>query len=85
MKICDSSPCVTGAGWGGNRGVLKIGDKNYGQYGCIEGPTYTYYGSPEAVESVSDPSSSSRKIIRDGQLIIICNGVEYNAHGQMIK
>ena len=37
------------------------------------------------VESVQPSVISSQKIIRDGQLIILRNGVEYNANGQIIK
>ena len=34
-----------------------------------------------AVENVIDPTSSAQKILRDGHLIIIRDGVEYNAMG----
>ena len=41
--------------------------------------------TPTGVESVSQSAVSAQKIIRDGQLIIIRNGVEYNANGSIIK
>ena len=39
------------------------------------------------VEAISSQQSaiSSQKVLRDGQLIIIRNGVEYNAQGQIVK
>lgn len=41
--------------------------------------------SPTAVENVQGTEINAKKVIRDGQLIIIRNGVEYNANGQAIK
>lgn len=37
------------------------------------------------MESIQPSAVSSQKVLRDGQLIIIRNGVEYNANGQIIK
>ncbi len=37
------------------------------------------------VENVQGDKVQSTKVLRDGQLVIIRNGVEYNAAGQMIK
>ena len=37
------------------------------------------------VESIQPSAVSSQKVFRDGQLVIIRNGVEYNAAGQMVK
>ncbi len=37
------------------------------------------------VESVAAEAVKSEKVIRDGQIVIIRNGVEYNAAGQIIK
>ena len=37
------------------------------------------------VESIQHSEVSVQKVIRDGQLIIIRNGVEYSADGQLIK
>ena len=37
------------------------------------------------IESIQSSAVSIQKVLRDGQLIIIRNGVEYNAKGQMIK
>ena len=37
------------------------------------------------MESIQPSVVSSQKVLRDGQLIIIRNGVEYNANGQLIK
>ena len=37
------------------------------------------------VESIQPSAVSSQKVLRDGQLVIIRNGVEYNAAGQMVK
>ena len=41
--------------------------------------------APTGVESIQDSEVSSQKVLRDGQLIIIRNGVEYNANGSIIK
>lgn len=41
--------------------------------------------SPTAVENVQGTEINAKKVIRDCQLIIMCNGVEYNANGQAIK
>ena len=41
--------------------------------------------SPTAVENVQGTEINAKKVIRDGQLIIMRNGVEYNANGQAIK
>ena len=37
------------------------------------------------IEGIQPSDVRSQKIIRDGQLIIIRNGVEYNANGQVVK
>ena len=37
------------------------------------------------MESIQPSAVSSQKVLRDGQLIIIRNGVEYNANGMMVK
>ena len=37
------------------------------------------------VESIQSSAVSSQKVLRDGQLVIIRNGVEYNAAGQIVK
>ena len=42
--------------------------------------------NPTAIEPVTgNPSPVTCKFLRDGQLIILRNGVEYNANGQMVK
>ena len=43
------------------------------------------FNATTGVESIQNSAISSQKVLRDGQLIIIRNGVEYNAAGQMIK
>ena len=42
------------------------------------------FDSTQDLES-QETSAKSQKILRDGQLIILRNGVEYNANGQIIK
>lgn len=42
-------------------------------------------GEPQGVEDVQQSAASVQKVIRDGQLIIIRNGYEYNSVGQIIK
>ena len=37
------------------------------------------------VESIQSSAVSTQKMLRDGQLVIIRNGVEYNANGQTVK
>ena len=37
------------------------------------------------IESIQSSAVSIQKVLRDGQLVIIRNGVEYNANGQTIK
>ena len=37
---------------------------------------------PSAVENIPSPMTNFQKILRDGQLIIIRDEVEYNAMGQ---
>lgn len=37
------------------------------------------------MESIQPSAVSSQKVLRDGQLIILRNGVEYNANGQIVK
>jgi hypothetical protein len=39
----------------------------------------------KGIESVQSSAVSSQKVLRDGQLVIIRNGKEYNANGQMMK
>lgn len=41
--------------------------------------------TPTGVENVQDAAHSAQKVLRDGQLIILRNGVEYNAQGQIVK
>ena len=43
------------------------------------------FNAPTGVESIQNSAISSQKVLRDGQLIIIRNGVEYNANGQIVK
>lgn len=43
------------------------------------------YDAPTAVESIQDSEICVQKVIRNGQLIIIRDGVEYNAMGQVLK
>ena len=40
---------------------------------------------PTDVENIQENNESCTKVIRDGQLIIIKNGKEYNAQGQIVK
>ena len=45
-----------------------------------------HHNAPTDIETVTgNPSPVTRKELRDGQLIIIRNGVEYNANGQLVK
>lgn len=37
------------------------------------------------VESILPSEVSNQKVLRNGQLFILRNGVEYNANGQMTK
>ena len=37
------------------------------------------------IDIVTDPSSATRKVLENGTLIIIKNGVKYNAQGQVVK
>ena len=41
--------------------------------------------TPTAVENVQTDKAQSTKILRNGQLVIIREGVEYNAQGQVVK
>ena len=43
------------------------------------------FDSATGVENVQGDKVQSTKVLRDGQLMIIRNGVEYNATGQMVK
>ena len=43
------------------------------------------FNQATGVESIQPSAVSSQKVFRDGQLVIIRNGVEYNAAGQMVK
>ena len=46
--------------------------------------TYNSLKRTQAIDHV-DSSSDQRKILRDGQLIIYCNGREYNAQGKLLR
>ena len=46
--------------------------------------TYNSLKSAQAIELVGG-SADKRKILRDGQLIIYCNGREYNAQGKLLR
>ena len=54
---------------------------HYGMPARIGRPAST----PTGVENVQATEINAKKVIRDGQLIIMRNGVEYNANGQAIK
>lgn len=41
--------------------------------------------APTGVDNVQDAENNTQKILRDGQLIILRNGIEYNANGQAVK
>ena len=41
--------------------------------------------TPTAVENVQTDKAQSTKILRNGQLVIIRDGVEYNAQGQVVR
>ena len=43
------------------------------------------YNAPSAVENTNSPISDNRKVIKDGQLIIVRDGVEYNTLGAKIQ
>ena len=43
------------------------------------------FNQATGVESIQSSAVSSQKVLRDGQLVIIRNGVEYNAAGQIVK
>jgi len=43
------------------------------------------FDAATGVENVQGDNVQSTKVLRDGQLIIIRNGVEYNANGMMVK
>ena len=38
--------------------------------------------APAAIDNIQSPTASNQKLLRDGQLIILRDGVEYNAMGQ---
>ena len=40
---------------------------------------------PEGVENVQGDKAQTTKLLRDGQLVILKNGVEYNAQGAVVK
>jgi hypothetical protein len=46
------------------------------------GTILTLDKAPSAVDNISSPSANTRKLLRNGQLIIVRDGIEYNAMGQ---
>ena len=43
------------------------------------------FDTPTGIESSQNSAISSQKVLRNGQLIIIRHGIEYNANGQIVK
>jgi hypothetical protein len=40
--------------------------------------------APAAVDNIQSPTTSNRKLLRDGQLLILRDGKTYNAMGQKL-
>ena len=83
-----SDNSVTGVGFYQYTGTLKA----HKAYAVISGgAAYApkklrfVFNAATGVESIQPSAVSIQKVLRDGQLIIIRNGVEYNANGQMVK
>ena len=83
-----SDNSVTGVGFYQYTGTLKA----HKAYAVISGgAAYApkklrfVFNAATGVESIQNSTVSSQKVLRDGQLIIIRNGVEYNANGQIVK
>ena len=66
--------------------------KAYLIYNAPSGPNnaparflFRHENTPTDVENVQEGNASCTKILRDGQLIILKDGKEYNAMGQIVK
>jgi hypothetical protein len=62
-------------------GVIELIAKNTQGY-RVEARLGEY---PEGVENVQGDKVQITKVLRDGQLVILKNGVEYNAQGAVVK
>ena len=82
-----SDNSVQGVGFYQYTGTLKA-HKAYTIYGGAGAPPrkmHFIFDSAQGVESVQSSAVRSQKLIENGQLIIIKNGVRYNAQGQIVK
>ena len=93
-QIATPANCYVLAGTDGVVGFYHYTDDNLNPHKAY----VVYSGSNQApkcmpfifdqatgVESIQPSAVSSQKVFRDGQLVIIRNGVEYNAAGQIVK
>ena len=78
---------VTGVGFYAYTGTLAA-HKAYIIYGGAPSPAHRMrfiFNSPTGLENSQEQQMKSEKLLENGQLIIIKNGVRYNAQGQIVK
>ncbi len=78
---------VTGVGFYAYTGTLAA-HKAYIIYGGASSPAHRMrfiFNSPTGLENSQEQQMKSEKLLENGQLIIIKNGVRYNAQGQIVK
>ena len=72
---------------GQNHGASFSSNTDIAKCNAIRAALDAVFGAPQGIEEISyQPSAvSSQKVLRDGQLIIRRNGVEYNLNGQQVR
>ena len=61
---------------------LDVKDSNNQTIQSYSGEFVTKSDGPTSVSDIQSPMTNCQKILRDGQLLILRDGVEYNAMGQ---
>ena len=88
QRLCESAFTYDLDGEGGIDGYVKRDMLNYtrGIKSCIGAVEYTGNDSFDALEPVTgNPSPVTRKVIKNGQLLLIHNNKTYDIHGRLIQ
>ena len=74
---------------GQNHGASFSSNTDIAKCNAIRAALDAVFGAPQSIENTPFPSGEgwgeAHKFLRDGRLIILRNGVEYNLNGQQVR
>ena len=71
---------------GQNHGASFSSNTDIAKCNAIRAALDAVFGAPQGIENIESANyGGSAKFLRDGQLIILRNGVEYNLNGQRVR